>query len=40
MLKDINASEFGTSTVITIVMFVLLALVVELVKELIINKKQ
>ena len=35
MLKDFNANEFG---IITIVMFILLGLVVELVKELIINK--
>lgn len=37
MLKDFDTNEFG---IITIVMFVLLGLVVELVRELIINKKK
>ena len=37
VLKDITSNEFG---VITIVMFILLGLVVELVQQLIINKKK
>ena len=37
MLTDINTNEFG---IITIVMFILLGLVVQLIQELIINKKK
>ncbi len=37
MLNDIDSNEFG---IVTIVMFVLLGLVVQLIQELIINKKK
>lgn len=37
MLKDINTGELGVTT---IVMFILLGLVVELIQELIINEKK
>lgn len=37
VLKEIDINEFG---IITIVMFILLGLVVELVRELIIDKKK
>lgn len=37
MLNDIDSNEFG---IVTIVMFILLGLVVQLIQELIINKKK